>query len=99
MCDLSVYSITTDMWSSQGLLPYSYISGVYKDVSTSWESMEAMIACFPEQVDAITVVFSSDRRTTHLITRLQDIDVLESLPKALSPVLNSLSFYLEKSML
>ena len=39
-----------------------------------------------EQEDAVRVVLSSDRKTSHLIPTWQDIEVLESISKALSPI-------------
>ena len=39
-----------------------------------------------EQEDAVRVVLSSDRKMSHLIPRWQDIDVLESISKGLSPI-------------
>ena len=48
--------------------------------------MEAMVHQLLEQEEAIRVVLSFDRKSTHLVPTWQDIDVLESLSKALSPV-------------
>ena len=48
--------------------------------------MEVMVYRPLEQEDAIRVVLSSDRKTTNLIPKWQDIAVLESLSKAISPV-------------
>ena len=47
--------------------------------------MGAMVARLLEQEDAVRVVLSSDRKTSHLIPTWQDIEVLESISKALSP--------------
>ena len=48
--------------------------------------MAAMVSRILEQEDVIRAVLGSDRKMSHLIPRWQDIDVLESLAKALSPV-------------
>lgn len=48
--------------------------------------MEAMISRLLEQEDAVRVVLSSDRKSSHLVLTWQDIHVLESMSKALSPV-------------
>ena len=39
-----------------------------------------------QQEDAVRVVLSSDRKTTHLLPTWQDIEVLEPISKALSPI-------------
>ena len=48
--------------------------------------MQAMVARVLEQEPAIRQVLSSDRKTAHLIPTWQDIEVLESLNEALSPL-------------
>ena len=48
--------------------------------------MEAMVSRLLEQEEAVRVVLSSDRKTTHLLPTWQDIEVLESISKALSPI-------------
>ena len=48
--------------------------------------MEAMITRLLEQEEAVRVVLSCDRKTGHLIPKWQDIEVLESISKALSPI-------------
>jgi hypothetical protein len=48
--------------------------------------MQAMVARVLEQEPAIRQVLSSDRKTAHLIPTWQDMNVLESLNKALSPL-------------
>lgn len=45
-----------------------------------------MISQLLEQEDAVRVVLSNDRKTSNLIPTWQDIDVLESISKALSPI-------------
>lgn len=47
-----------------------------------------MISRVLEQEEAIRIVLSADRKTTHLLLTWQDIDVLQSLDKALSPLSN-----------
>ena len=56
------------------------------DCPTRWGSIESMVSRFLEQEEAVRLVLSSDRKTTHLIPTWQDTEVLESLSKALSPV-------------
>ena len=46
--------------------------------------MEAMVTRLLEQEDAVRVVLSSDRKLSYLVPMWQDIDVLESISKALS---------------
>ena len=46
---------------------------------------QKMIECILEQETAIRQVLGADRKTSHLIPSWQDIDVLESLNKALDP--------------
>ena len=48
--------------------------------------MEAMVTRLLEQEVAVRAVLSEDRKTSHLIPSWQDIDVLESISKALSPI-------------
>lgn len=48
--------------------------------------MEAMVTRLLEQEDAVRVVLSGDRKISHLIPTWQDVQVLESISKALSPV-------------
>ncbi len=57
-----------------------------QDCPTRWGAMEAMVARLLEQEEAVRVVLSSDRKITHLIPTWQDLQVLESISKALSPV-------------
>ena len=45
-----------------------------------------MVARVLEQKKAVRQVLSSDRKTAHLIATWQDIEVLESLNKALAPL-------------
>ena len=47
--------------------------------------METLITRLLEQ-EVVRVVLSCDRKTSHLIPKWQDIEVLESISKALSPI-------------
>ncbi|XP_057183139.1 E3 SUMO-protein ligase ZBED1-like [Triplophysa rosa] len=53
---------------------------------TRWGSRHAMIARVLEQEKAISKVLSADKKTRHLAPSWQDIDVLESVCKALNPL-------------
>ncbi|XP_016340495.1 zinc finger BED domain-containing protein 1-like [Sinocyclocheilus anshuiensis] len=53
---------------------------------TRWGSRHAMIARVLEQEKAIAKVLSADKKTRHLAPSWQDIDVLESVCKALNPL-------------
>ena len=57
-----------------------------QDCQTQWGSMEAMVRRLLKQEEAIRVVLSFDRKSAHLVPTWQNIDVLELLSKALSPV-------------
>ncbi|XP_055051262.1 E3 SUMO-protein ligase ZBED1-like [Misgurnus anguillicaudatus] len=54
---------------------------------TRWGSRQKMVARVLEQQKAITEVLSSDKNNRHLIPTWQDIDVLESMHAALTPLL------------
>ena len=56
------------------------------DCPTRWGSQQKMVERILEQETAIRQVLGADRRTSHLIPSWQDIDVLESLNKALAPL-------------
>ena len=56
------------------------------DCSTRWGSMEKMVRRILEQEEAIRVVLSADRKTTHIVPTWQDIDVLKAIHEALSPL-------------
>ena len=45
-----------------------------------------MVRRILEQEEAIRIVLSADRKTSHLILTWQDVDVLQSIHTALSPV-------------
>ncbi|XP_072560454.1 E3 SUMO-protein ligase ZBED1-like isoform X1 [Paramormyrops kingsleyae] len=55
---------------------------------TRWGSRHAMIARVLEQEKAIAKVLSADKKTRHLAPSWQDIEVLESVCKALNPLAN-----------
>ncbi len=50
--------------------------------------MSRMVARVLEQEKTIRVVLGADRKTSHLIPTWQDIDVLQSIDRALSPLLS-----------
>ena len=53
--------------------------------------MEAMVTRLLKQEDAVQVLLSSDRKISHLLPTWKDIEVLESISKALSPISDFLS--------
>lgn len=56
------------------------------ETPTRWASRQQMIERILEQEKALTQVLRADRKTRHLVLTWQDIDVLESVSKALSPL-------------
>ncbi|XP_051501698.1 E3 SUMO-protein ligase ZBED1-like [Myxocyprinus asiaticus] len=56
------------------------------DCSTRWGSTQKMIARVLEQQNALSKVLSTDRKVRHLLPSWQDLEVLESVNKALSPL-------------
>lgn len=56
------------------------------DCPTRWGSMAKMVSRILEQEEGIRVVLSTDRKTTHLIPTWQDMDVIQSINQALSPL-------------
>ncbi|XP_057183056.1 E3 SUMO-protein ligase ZBED1-like [Triplophysa rosa] len=56
------------------------------DCSTRWGSTQKMIARVLEQQNALSKVLSADRKVRHLLPTWQDLEVLESVNKALSPL-------------
>lgn len=54
---------------------------------TRWGSQQQMTERILEQEKALTQVLRADRKTRHLVLTWQDIDVLESVSKALSPLI------------
>ena len=65
---------------------YYYFVCFLWDCATRRGSKQKMMARVLEQEREIRQVLSNDRKTAHLIPSWQDIDVLESLNKALSPL-------------
>lgn len=56
------------------------------DCSTRWGSTQKMIARVLEQQNALSKVLSADRKVRHLLPTWQDLEILESVNKALSPL-------------
>ena len=56
------------------------------DCQTQWGSLQKMIAKVLEQEKALRQVLSVDRKTAHLVPTLQNLEVLESINKALFPL-------------
>lgn len=56
------------------------------ETPTRWGSMQAMVERVIEQEKAISHVLRADKKTRHLVPTWQDMDVLESMNKALSPL-------------
>ncbi len=56
------------------------------DCSTRWGSTQKMIARVLEQQSALSKVLSTDCKVQHLLPSWQDLEVLESVNKALSPL-------------
>ena len=56
------------------------------DCETRWGSKYKMMERVIEQEHAIRRVLSQDRKSSHLVPTWQDIDVIESVVKALQPV-------------
>ena len=54
---------------------------------TRWGSREKMIERVLEQEQAISQVLAADKKTRHLVLTWQDLEVLESVHKALKPLL------------
>ena len=48
--------------------------------------MERMVSRLLEQEEAVRIVLSSDKKTSHLIPSWQDTQIWESISKALSPI-------------
>ena len=56
------------------------------DVSTRWGSTIFMIKQIREQIDAICIVLSNDRKASHLMPTWQDSDVIDMIIAALDPL-------------
>ena len=56
------------------------------DCQTRWGSLQKMIARILEQEKALRQVLSIDRKTAHLVPTWQNLEVLESINKALTPL-------------
>ncbi|XP_031723874.1 zinc finger BED domain-containing protein 4-like [Anarrhichthys ocellatus] len=56
------------------------------ETPTRWGSRQKMIQRLTEQERAISQVFKADKKTRHLVPSWQDMDVLESVNKVLSPL-------------
>ena len=56
------------------------------DCQIRWGSLQKMIARVLEQEKALRQVLSVDRKTAHLVPTWQNLEVLESINKALSPL-------------
>lgn len=56
------------------------------ETPTKWGSCQKMIERVLEQESAISRVLKADRKCRHLVLSLQDVDVLESVNKVLSPL-------------
>lgn len=56
------------------------------ETPTRWASRQQMIERVIEQEKALTQVLQADKKTRHLALTWQDMDVLESVNKALSPL-------------
>ncbi|XP_043084848.1 E3 SUMO-protein ligase ZBED1-like [Puntigrus tetrazona] len=56
------------------------------ETPTRWASKQKMIERVLEQEKALTQVLQADKKTRHLALTWQDVDVLESVNKALSPL-------------
>lgn len=65
-----------------GLPQHSLIT----DCVTRWGSQQKMVRRILEQENAIRQVLVADRKTAHLIPKWQDVEVLESLDKVLTPL-------------
>ncbi|KAI7790592.1 putative zinc finger BED domain-containing protein 1-like [Triplophysa rosa] len=89
-----IVSVISNSWKKQrtlkdaqvelGLLPHKLVT----ESATRWESRQKMIQRVLEQEKAITQVVAADRSTRHLVPTWQDIDVLDSVSKALGPLLD-----------
>ena len=58
------------------------------ETPTRWGSWQQMIERVLEQEKALTQVLRADKKTRHLVLTWQDIEVLEAVSKALSPLVD-----------
>ena len=58
------------------------------ETPTRWGSRQQMIERVLEQEEALTQVLRADKKTRHLVLTWQDIEVLEAVSKALSPLVD-----------
>ncbi len=89
-----IVSVFSHSWKKQrtlkdaqvelGLPPHKLVT----ESATRWGSRQKMIQRILEQEKAITQVLAADRSTRHLVPTWQDIDVLDSVSKALGPLLD-----------
>lgn len=73
-----------DAQAELGLPPHKLVT----ESPTRWGSRQKMIERILEQEKAITQVLAADRSTRHLVPTWQDIEVLDSVSKALGPLLD-----------
>ncbi|KAJ4946777.1 hypothetical protein JOQ06_008823 [Pogonophryne albipinna] len=60
--------------------------GLITESPTRWGSRQRMIERFLEQEKALVRVLGSDKKSRHLVPTWQDLDVLESINKAVKPL-------------
>ena len=75
-------AITTDNGPELSLRQEFTREEVKEDVVTRWGSKVEIMQRIMEQLDAIQIVFSQDRKVSHLVPTWQDFDVLESVLEA-----------------
>ena len=68
--------------SDLGLSPPSLVTAC----ATHWGSRKKMVSRILDQESSIRQVLSADRKAIHLIPMWQDLEVLESMQAALSPL-------------
>lgn len=65
-----------------GLPPHQLVT----ESPTRWGSRQKMIERFLEQEKVISRILAGDRKTRHLVPAWQDLEVLESIDKAIKPL-------------
>ena len=75
----------TSIYHSTRLAPQCYAFHLV-DCQTRWGSSQKIISRVLEQEKALRQVLSVDRKTAHLVPTWQDLEVLESINKALAPL-------------